>query len=139
MPSVAEIADPVFRAALEDADRLLDEGDYAGASRKCAETYLLLLEQHPELIPPQSGPSGFYQLKPPEAQGEGTLNQYAAARATRVGFWPTTGSIQVIVGENRKPTLVYTKDRFSFSEASSYSYYEYLINQLWRLQKQAEG
>jgi hypothetical protein len=48
------------------------------------------------------------------------LDQYAAARATRVGFWPTTGSIQVIVGEDRKPTLVFTKDRFSFSEASSY-------------------
>jgi hypothetical protein len=133
MPSIAGIADPVFRAALERADRLLDEGDFAGASRMCAETYLLLLDKHPELIPPHSGPSGFYQIKPPQAQGEGALNQYAAARATRVGFWPTTGSIQVIVGEDRKPTLVFTKDRFSFSEASSY--YEFLINQLWRLQK----
>lgn len=136
MPSVAEIADPVFRAALEDADRLLDAGDFAGASRRCAETYLLLLKQHPELLPPYSGPTGFYQLKPPEAQGQGTLDQYANARATRVAFWPTTGSIQVIVGEDRKPTLVYTKDRFSFSEASSY--YEFLMNQVWRLQKPAE-
>jgi hypothetical protein len=59
MPSIAGIADPVFRAALEDADRLLDEGDFAGASRKCAETYLLLLDKHPDLIPPHSGPSGF--------------------------------------------------------------------------------
>ncbi|HWC31485.1 MAG TPA: hypothetical protein VG845_15535 [Dehalococcoidia bacterium] len=137
MPSVADIADPAFREALEDADRLLDDGDFAGASRRCAETYLVLLERHPELIPPHSGPTGFYQMKPPEAKGEGTLDQYNAARATRVGFWPTTGSIQVIVGEDQKPRLVYTKDRFSFSEASSY--YEYLINQVWRLQKQDEA
>lgn len=134
MPSAGEITDPVFRAAMEEADRLLDAGDFAGASRRCAETFLVLLERHPELIPPQSGPSGFYQIKPPEARGEGTLAQYASARATRVGFWPTTGSIQVIVGEDRKPQLVYTKDRFSFSEASSY--YEYLMNQIWRIQKQ---
>ena len=134
MPSVAEIADPVLRAALADADRLLDEGDFAGASRRCAETYLLLLEKHPELIPPHSGPTGFYQMQPPTAKGEGTLQQYNAARATRVAFWPTTGSIQVIVGADRKPTLAFTKDRFSFSEASSY--YEFLIGQIWRLQKQ---
>jgi hypothetical protein len=137
MPSAAEIADPVFRTALEDADRLLDAGDYAGASRRCAETYLLVLKQHPELIPPHSGPGGFYQMQPPAARGEGALNQYNAARATRVAFWPTTGSIQVIVGDDHKPTLAYTKDRFSFSEASSY--YEFLINQLWRLQKQTEA
>lgn len=134
MPGAAEIKDPAFRAALEEADRLLDAGDYAGASRTCAETYLLLLEKHPELIPPHSGPGGFYQLQPPTAKGEGTLQQYNAARATRVGFWPITGSIQIIVGEDRQPRISYTKDRFSFSEASSY--YEYLINQITRLEKQ---
>ncbi len=137
MPSAAEITDAVFRTALEDADRLLDESDYAGASRRCAETYLLLLQKHPELIPPHSGPTGFYQMQPPAAKGQGTLDQYNAARATRVAFWPTSGSIQVIVGQDRKPTLVYTKDRFSFSEASSY--YEFLMGQIWRLQKQEEA
>jgi hypothetical protein len=133
MPSVAEIEDPVFRTALEEADRLLDAGDYAGASRRCAETYLLLLERYPELIPPHSGPTGFYQVKPPEAPGQGTLDQYASARATRVAFWPTTGSIQIIVGEDQQPKLLVTKERFSFSEASSY--FEFLMSQISRLQK----
>ena len=136
MPSVAEIKDPVFRAGLEDADRLLDAGDYAAASLRCAETYLLLLEKHPELIPAHSGLIGHYQVQPPRARGQATLDTYNAARATRVAFWPATGSIQVIVEPGQKPRLAFSKDRFSFSEASSY--YEFLIGQVWRLQKQDE-
>ncbi len=137
MASASEIQDPGFRAALDEADRLLDEGDFAGASRKCAETYLLLLEQHPELIPPSSGSTGFYQVKPPSGDGTSTLETYSSVRATRVGFWPITGSIQVIVGEDRKPRLQFSKDRFSFSEASSY--YEFLLSQIWRLEQKAKA
>jgi hypothetical protein len=133
MPSPSDITDPVFRQALEEADRRLDEGDYGGASRKCAEAYLVLLERHPELVPPDTGAlrPGAYQPTP--GADRRALSAFANARATRASFWPVTGSIQVAIGEDRKPSLVFTKERFSFSEAAGY--YEFLINEVWRLQQ----
>src|SRR3972149_2631363 len=59
MARPSDIEDPIFRAALEEAERLIDEGDYTKASRKCAETYLLLLDQRPDLIPPPRAGLGF--------------------------------------------------------------------------------
>ena len=133
MPSPSDIADPVFRQALEDADRLLDQGDFAAASRRCAEAYLVLLEKHPELIPPNTGAltPGAYQPRP--AADRGALAAFSNARATRAAFWPVTGSIQVLVEADRKPTLHFSKQRFSFSEAAGD--YEFLINEVWRLQQ----
>ena len=133
MLTPSDITDTTLREALEEADRLLDEGDFAGASRKCAETYLLLLERHPELIPTDTGAirPGAYQPQP--GADRGALRAFGEARATRGAFWPVTGSIQVLVGPDRKPALHYSKERFSFSEAAGY--YEFLINQVWRLQQ----
>ena len=133
MPTPSDITDPVFRQALEDADRFLNEGDFAASSRACAEAYILLLEQHPELIPSNTGAltPGAYQPRPPADRG--ALAAFGNARATRAAFWPVTGSIQVAIGEDRQPSLVYTKGRFSFSEAAGY--YEFLINEVWRLQQ----
>jgi hypothetical protein len=126
-----DIKDPVFKAGLDEADRFLDEGDYAAASKKCAETYLLLLEEHPELIPePGSVPGAHF----PTASGSNqSLRVFAGARAARGAFWPVTGSIQVLVDENRRPSLSYSKERFSFSEAAGY--YEFLVGQVRRLQQ----
>jgi hypothetical protein len=132
MPSPSDIKDPVFRQALEDADRHLNEGDYGAASRTCAETYLLLLKKHPELIPPDTGAltPGAYQPRP--SADRGALAAFSNARASRAAFWPVTGSIQVLVDEHRQPRLHFSKERFSFSEAAGY--YEFLINEVWRLE-----
>lgn len=121
MASAADIKDDTFRAALEEADGLLDAGDYTGASRKCAETYLLLLEQHPELIPPPPGPLGVV--------GSGSFASYLRSPTPT---WPRTGGLNVVTGEDGKPRLTYDKQRFSFSEAAGY--YEFLMSELWRLQ-----
>jgi hypothetical protein len=121
MASPADIIDQTFRSALEEADRFLDAGDFAAASRKCAETYLLVLEQHPELIPAAPPASG---------QGVGSFRSYLRGGTPT---WPRTGGINVVVGEDRKPRLTFDKERFSFSEAAGY--YEFLMNEVWRLQK----
>jgi hypothetical protein len=124
MASPADIVDPAFRAALEEADRLLDEGDFSAASKKCAETYLMLLEQRPELIPPA----------PPAAGGQG-LGSFQSYLRGGTPTWPRTGGLNVVFDEDRKPRLTFDKERFSFSEAAGY--YEFLMNELWRLQQPA--
>ena len=122
MATSADIKDPAFRQALEEADRLLDAGDYSAASKKCAETYLLLLEQRPELIPAPPAPPG--------GQSVGSFQSYLRSPTP---VWPRTGGLNVVIGEDRKPRLTFDKERFSFSEAAGY--YEFLMNELWRLQQ----
>jgi hypothetical protein len=121
MATPADIKDPAFRAALEEADRLLDAGDYTAAARTCAEAYLKLLELHPELIPPPPGPLGVV--------GTGSFASYLRSPTPT---WPRTGGLNVVTGQDGKPGLTYDKQRFSFSEAAGY--YEFLISELWRLQ-----
>lgn len=122
MATPADIVDPRFREALQEADRLLDEGDYTGASRKCGETYLLLLEKHPELIP-----------APPPAAGGGPVGSFQTYLRGGPPTWPRTGGLNIVFDQDRKPSLSFDKQRFSFSEAAGY--YEFLINELWRLQQ----
>jgi len=122
MATPADITDPTFRAAMEEADRLLDEGDFTGVAKKCGETYLLLLEQRPELLPASSAPS--------HGPAVGNYRSYLRGGSPT---WPRTGGLNVVVGEDRKPRLSFDKERFSFSEAAGY--YEFLMNQLWRLQQ----
>lgn len=131
MPGPADIRDPTFRASLERAEQQLDEGDYTGAARTCAETYLQLLARHPELLPPDN-----LESAPPPASGgtspgrdipSGFANA-DAARAFRRNWWPATGAITVMVGPDRAPRLEHVKDRVSMSEAAGY--FEFLIQQL---------
>lgn len=121
MASAADIKDPVFRAALEEADRLLDAGDYTGASRKCGETYLLLIEKHPEIKPP-----------PPQPLGIAAGGSFASYLRAPPPTWPRTGGLNVVTSEDGTTRLVFDKERFSFAEAAGY--YEFLMAELWRLQ-----
>jgi hypothetical protein len=131
MPKPADIRDPAFRSALEEAERLLDDGDYSGAARTCAETYLRLLDRHPELLPPAdlpdmqpSNPEG----QPRVAEGPRGLAGFDSARAFRRKWWPVTGAINVVVGPDRTPQLKYVKERVSLSEATGY--FEFLLEQV---------
>jgi hypothetical protein len=121
MATPADITDPTFRAAMEEADRLLDEGDFTGVARKCGETYVLLLEKRPELLP-----------APPAPTTGAPVGSFRSYLRTAAPTWPRTGGLNVVVGEDRKARLVFDKERFSFSEAAGY--YEFLMNQFWRLQ-----
>lgn len=75
MPGTSDMQDPTFRAALERAEQQLDEGDYTGAAQTCAETYLLLLGRHPELLPPEN----VELVPPPPEAGRRKLVTFPAA------------------------------------------------------------
>jgi hypothetical protein len=136
MAKPADIQDPTFRSALEEAERLLDEGDYTKAAQTCAETYLQLLANRPEMLPPPDmpdtqplNPDG----KPLVAEGTAGLSRIDAARAARRNWWPGTGAISVVVGPDRTPRLHFAKDRVSLSEAAGY--FEFLVEQLANAQR----
>ena len=50
MPSPSDLTEPAFRDAMENVEKLIDDGDYTSASKAAADTYLRVLEQHPELV-----------------------------------------------------------------------------------------
>lgn len=136
MPKPADIRDPAFRSALEEAERLLDEGEYTKAAQTCAETYLRLLAQRPELLPPPEMPDTQPlnpEGRPLVAEGRQGLARIDAARAARRNWWPGTGAISVVVGADRQPRLQYAKERVSLSEAAGY--FEFLVQQLADAQK----
>ena len=142
MARPSDIEDPIFRAALEEAERLIDEGDYTKASRKCAETYLLLLDRRPDLIPPPGVGFGFGFGFGGPGGGSGGSSGGAAGlaagfgpgRAMRRGFWPNFGGIKVLFDEDRKPSLSYEKDRFSLTEALTY--FEFMVEQVVNAQRE---
>src|SRR3990167_1390567 len=145
MARPSDIEDPIFRAALEEAERLIDEGDYTKASRKCAETYLLLLDQRPDLIPPPGAGLGFgFGFGGPGGPGGGSGGSSGGAaglaagfgpgRAMRRGFWPHFGGIKALFDEDRKPSLSYEKDRFSLTEALTY--FEFMVEQVVNAQRE---
>lgn len=115
MATPADLTNPKFREAMEKADKLLDDGDYNGASRHLAETYLALMETRPDLSPIAPAHPGV-----------------AAPRNARQVAWPPTGGVVVVEGDNGKAALKYVKERFSMTEALGY--YEFMMNLLWGVQ-----
>jgi hypothetical protein len=114
MPSPADLTNPTFRDALTRIEALIDDGDYTTAAKTAGETYLKVLEAHPDLIAGAStGP-------------------HTPTNMSRAIAWPPSGGLTVRVDDGA-PTLVYTRERFSMSEALGY--FEFLMNLLWTLQK----
>jgi hypothetical protein len=135
MANVADIKDPTFRRALEDAERLIDDGDYKGASTKMVDTFIQLVTVHPELMPP-AGAQDVQPLDPTGqpriAEGVAGLANQEAMRKWRANWWPGTGTISVVVKENG-PQAVWAKDRLSLSE--TLAYFEFLVQQLANAQR----
>jgi hypothetical protein len=136
MAKPADIQDPTLRSELEAAERLLDEGEYTQAARRCAETYLLLLERRPELVPapdlPEIQPLN-PQGRPQAVHGTQGLARFDSAREARRNWWPGTGTISVVVDPDGTPRLQFAKDRVSLSEAAGY--FEFLVQQLANAQR----
>ena len=135
MANVTDIRDPTFRAALEAAEKLIDEGDYKAASTKMVDTFIQLVGVHRELLPPD----GMQEVQPLDPTGQprvaegvkGLANQ-EAMRKWRANWWPGTGTISVVVKENG-PQAVWAKDRVSLSE--TLAYFEFLVQQVANAQK----
>ena len=119
MPSPSDLSDPAFRTAMEDADKLIDGGDYSAASRLLAETFVKLVQSRPDLA---------------AAPAENPHANYAASRAARNVTWPPAGGVRVVYDANSKPGLEYVRERFSMSEAMGY--FEFMMNLLWTLERE---
>jgi len=135
MAEPCDIEDPAFRSALQDAERLIDDGDYKAASSKMVDTFIQLVAAHPELMPPPGmqetqplDPAG----QPRVAEGVSGLANQEAVRKWRANWWPGTGTISVVVKEGG-PQAVWAKDRVSLSE--TLAYFEFLVQQLANAQR----
>ena len=136
MADVTDIKDPTFRSALEEAERMIDEGDYNAASTKMVDTFIRLVSVRPELLPP----SGMQEVQPLDpkgqpriAEGVDGLKQQEAMRKWRANWWPGTGTISVAVQADGAPKAVWAKDRVSLSE--SLAYFEFLVQQVANAQR----
>jgi hypothetical protein len=123
MTSTADIKDTTLRDRMVEIERWIDDGEYVKAARTCADVYLDLLARHPELLPPR-------ELRPGQAGLQSGENPaaYDQHRQIRRAFWPITGGIRVVVGDDGKPSLVFDKERFSLSEALTY--FEFTLEQV---------
>jgi hypothetical protein len=123
MTSTADIKDTNLQQQMVEIERWIDDGEYVKAARTCADVYLDLLARHPELLPPR-------ELRPGQAGLQSGENPaaYDQHRALRRAFWPITGGIRVVIGDDGKPGLVFDKKRFSLSEALTY--FEFTLEQV---------
>jgi len=136
MADVTEIKDPAFRSALEEAERLIDDGEYNGASKKMVATFIELVGRHAEMMPPSEvqevqplDPTG----QPRIAEGVDGLKRQEAMRKWRANWWPGTGTISVVVKGDSPPQAVWAKDRVSLSE--TLAYFEFLVQQVANAQR----
>ena len=135
MADVADIEDATFRSALEEAERLIDDGEYNDASKKLVETFIELVTVRPELLPP-SGVQEVQPLNPTGqpriAEGVAGLQSQEAMRKWRANWWPGTGTISVQMTPDG-PKAAWAKDRVSLSE--TLAYFEFLVQQLANAQR----
>jgi hypothetical protein len=136
MAEPSDIKNPTFRTAVEDAERLIDEGEYNAAATKMVGTFIELVGVRPELLPP----TGMEEVQPLNtngqprvAEGVAGLSRQEAMRKWRANWWPGTGTISVVVQDDGAPKAVWAKDRVSLSE--TLTYFEFLVQQLANAQK----
>jgi hypothetical protein len=136
MAEPADIKNPTFRSAVEEAERLIDEGNYNAAATKMVDTFIELVAVRPQLLPPTGmeevqplNPNG----QPRVAEGVEGLSRQEAMRKWRANWWPGTGTISVVVQDDGAPKAVWAKDRVSLSE--TLTYFEFLVQQLANAQR----
>ncbi|HXH23309.1 MAG TPA: hypothetical protein VNN10_14895 [Dehalococcoidia bacterium] len=106
MTRPSDIKDPGYREAMEAADRAIDQGDYAGAVRACAEAYVRLVAQRPDILKPD--------------------------RQVRPSLWPQLG-VRLEVEPGAEARLVWERERFTMSEAATFL--EFVMDQVVRAER----
>jgi hypothetical protein len=130
MVSVAEVTDQALRQALAQAEAALDEGEYARSVRHCVVAYCRLIEQRPDMI---IAPRFGHSFSPPQhdpgraPQGAGGLVMGGPRP------WPSDHGVRFSMEEGQKPTLTFSKERFTLSEAATY--FEYTLDMVLRAQR----
>jgi hypothetical protein len=106
MTRPSDISNPIYRTAIETADRLIGEGKYYDAVKTCAETYVDLVQKRPDILKPD--------------------------RQVRPSVWPQLG-VKLDVEGSGPPTLVWERERFSMSEAAMFL--EFAMDQIVRAER----
>lgn len=120
MLGIADVTDPMYRAALVEAERALDEGEYGEVVHRCADVYRQLIEARPDLVPA------------PMAMGSLPLDgRPPAGGAPRP--WPGLLGAVLRVDDDNKPVITFDKERFTMSEAITY--FEYTLDVAIRAQR----
>ncbi len=131
MVSVAEVTDASMREALAQAERSLDEGEYAASVRQCVTAYARLIDLRPDMLVAARLAGG----TPPAAGGGGTGLGGVGQGAPR--SWPSDHGVRLVVDDRvdgrKTPTLTFAKDRFTLSEAATY--FEYTLDMVLRAQR----
>jgi hypothetical protein len=102
------------RATLQEAERLLDEGDYTSSVRASAEAYASIATEHAEVI---VAPPTFDDLP---VEGRGPPPQR--------GPWPAAQGVTITFAEDAAPEIILDKSRYTMSDAITY--YEYAFDAL---------
>jgi hypothetical protein len=105
----------VVRASLDEAERLLDEGDYTGSVRASAEAWAALATAHPEVV-----------VAPPTWDSELPLE--GRGPPPQRGRGPDAQGVTVTLAEGAAPEIVLNKSRYTMSDAITY--YEYALDAL---------
>ena len=124
MLSTSEVTDPMHRAALVEAERALDDGEYSEVVHRCADIYRQLVEARPDLILPQVTIGAL--------PVDGRTPARGAPRP-----WPNVLGAVLRVDDNGKPSISFEKERFTMTEAMTY--FEYTLDTALRAQRQAPG
>ena len=123
MSSASKLADSDVRAALDEAERLLDEGDYAGSVRKSADAFMDVTRKRPDLI---VRPFVMGQL--PVSGGPPRLPIRAP--------WPDMYGVVFRYDDDGPVEMVYEKDDFMMSEAIMI--FEYVLDTARRAERPPE-
>src|SRR3989304_3885476 len=103
---VDQIKDEKLRQSMAQAHASLRSGDYLDVVRRCADAYLELLRQKPELL-------------------EGIMGRF------RVMMFPRLGArMEPSLEEGKPPSVAWDREAFAFSEAVTY--FEFAVDQLVR-------
>jgi hypothetical protein len=120
MTTTARVTDAEIRAALDEAENALDDGDYTSCVRKSADVFVEVTRRRPDLIvrpfmpPPPSVNAGPPRL-PPRAP------------------WPDMYGVVFRYDENGPIEMVYEKDSFMMSEAATI--FEYVLDTAIRAER----
>ena len=117
MVIVREVTDSELRQTLAAAEAALDEGSFSECVRCSVAAYTRLIEQRPDMI-----------VAPRMAHGGPGGVAMGGPRP-----WPSDHGVSFSMHNGSAPTLTFSKERFTLSEAATY--FEYTLDMVLRAQR----
>ena len=104
MAKPQDLTDPDERRSMEEAEELLNQGQYREVVEKSTQSYLQLIRRRPDILRP-------------------------APPLLFASMFPQLG-VRLELPEGQEPRLIWDKERFSMAEAITY--FEFTLDQLLR-------